>query len=188
MRKFRKLQLCRQVTPQDNRINCSIACDISDTFRCAIHFSLVAKSYCMHFRAMHEHAEMSNCPAKICAEIGSTFNLTQSTIDYCDVVWDGCSKTAQASLEVVHNNAARAILGAPYRSSATTLRNQLGWSTLTQRRKNHTAVWMYRCLRGHAPSYLQNTFLPSSEVHQLLHYTRQNSGVYMPRPRTSMLK
>ena len=127
-------------------------------------------------------------PLKYCAEIGSTFDLTQCTIDYCDVVRDGCSKTAQASLEVFHNNAARAILGAPYRSSGTTLRNQLGWSTLTQRRKNHTAVWMYCCLRGHAPSYLQNTFLPSFEVHQLLHYTRQNSGVYMPRPRTSMLK
>ena len=33
-------------------------------------------------------------------------------LDYCDVVWRGCSKT---ELEVVHNNAACAVLGAPYR-------------------------------------------------------------------------
>ena len=53
-------------------------------------------------------------------------SLVLPVLDYCDVVWDGCLKTAQASLEVVHNNAARAIVGAPYRSSATSLRNQFG--------------------------------------------------------------
>ena len=54
---------------------------------------------------------------------------------YCvaliDVVWSGCTETAAAAkLEVVKNNAGRAIVGAPYRSSATTLRNQLSWQSL----------------------------------------------------------
>ena len=50
------------------------------------------------------------------------------SLDYCDVVWAaaGCMKTAAKKLEVVQNNAARAIVGAPYRSSATALRTQLG--------------------------------------------------------------
>ena len=108
-------------------------------------------------------------PSKAIQKLYSS--LVLAALDYCYVVWDGCSKTAQASLEVVHNNAARATMGAPYRSSATSLRNQLGWLTLAQTRENHTAVWMYHCVRGYAPSYLQ-------------HYTRQSSGVYMPRPRT----
>ena len=124
------------------------------------------------------------CASKAVQKLYSS--LVLPALDYCDVVWDGCSKTAQANLEIVHNNAARAIRGAPYRSSATSLRNQLGWSTLAQRRENHTAVWMYRCVRGSAPSYLQNIFVPNSEIHQ--HYTRQSSGVYMPHPRTNKLK
>ena len=52
------------------------------------------------------------------------------SMDYGDVVWSGCTKTIAKKLEVVQNNAARAILGAPYRSSATALRTQLGCVTL----------------------------------------------------------
>ena len=39
------------------------------------------------------------------------------SLDYCDVVWSGCSQEDSNKLEVVHNN--RAITGAPYRCSAT---------------------------------------------------------------------
>ena len=61
-------------------------------------------------------------------------------MDYCDVVWSGCTKTIAKKLEVVQNNAARAILGASYRPSATALRTQLGWVTLETRRELNTAV------------------------------------------------
>ena len=69
------------------------------------------------------------------------------SLDYCDVVWSGCMKNAAKKLEVVQNNAARAVVGAPYRSSATTLRNQLGWQSLRKRREVHTATWVCRCLK-----------------------------------------
>ena len=107
------------------------------------------------------------------------------TLDYCDV-WDGCTKTASDKLEVVHlNNAARAILGAPYRSSATQLRCQLGWSTLSHRRNYHTTIWTYRCLRGHTPLTSEIImFTPNSNVHQ--HSTRQSNGLYIPQPKTTL--
>ena len=35
------------------------------------------------------------------------------SLDYCDVLWAGCMNTAAKKLEVVQNNAARAIVGAP---------------------------------------------------------------------------
>ena len=107
-------------------------------------------------------------------------------LDYCDVVWSGCSKTASDELEVVHNNAARAVLGAPHRTSATLLRDRLGWSTLTQRRICHTAIWTYRCLKGYAPPYLGDLFVPTSKIHQ--RHTRQSNGLYIPRPKTNYLK
>ena len=107
-------------------------------------------------------------------------------LDYCDVVWSGCSKTASDELEVVHNNAACVVLWAPYRTSATLLRDGLGWSTLTQRRICHTAIWTYRCLKGYAPLYLGGLFVPTSKIHQ--RYTRQSNGLYIPRPKTNYLK
>ena len=68
-------------------------------------------------------------------------------LPYCDVVWHGC---ASNKLEVVHNNAARTVLGAPYRSSATQLRSQLGWTTLGgERRDYHLAIWVYNCSKPH---------------------------------------
>ena len=71
--------------------------------------------------------------------------------------------------------------GAPYRSSATSLRNQLGCSTLNKRSKNHTAVWMYQ-------DVLPHTF--KLYLYQILRFINVilSSGVYMPRPRTNMLK
>ena len=80
-------------------------------------------------------------------------------------------KTIAKKLEVVQNNAARAILGAPYRSSATALRTQLGWVTLETRRELNTAVWVYRCLKpGVTPPYLHDIFQTIRKQHQ--HHTR----------------
>ena len=50
--KFRKVQLCCQVTPQDNRINCSRVCR-------------------MHFRTCYEHVEIA--PLKNCVEIAPLY-------------------------------------------------------------------------------------------------------------------
>ena len=92
-------------------------------------------------------------------------------LDYCDVVWHGCTKSASNKLEVVHNNAARTVLWAPYRSSATQLRSQLGWTTLGgERRDYHLAIWVYN----------------QPNTHQ--HETRNCHGLYVPRPRTNILK
>ena len=70
---------------------------------------------------------------------------------YCvaliDVIWSGCTETAAAKkLEVVKNNAGRAIVGAPYRSSATTLRNQLSWQSLKKTQKNRNYILQPGCI------------------------------------------
>ena len=102
------------------------------------------------------------------------------SLEYCDVVWSGCMKNAAKKLEVVENNAACAVVGAPYQSSATTFRNQLGWQSLQERRELHTATWVYRCLKSSlTPPYLQHDlFQPIHKQHQ--HHTwLSNNGVLM---------
>ena len=107
------------------------------------------------------------------------------SLDYCDMVWSGCTETAAKKLEVVQNNGARAIVGAPYQSPATTLRNQLGWPSLNKRRELHTATWVYRCLR---PGLTYTTYFSLSMHKQHQHHTRlSNNGVLIPRAHTNMM-
>ena len=113
------------------------------------------------------------------------------SLDYFDVVWSDCTETAAAKkLEVVKNNAGRTIVGAPYPSSATTLRNQLSWQSLKKQKTKqelHTATWVYRCLwPGLTSPYLHDLFQPIHKQHQ--HHTRlSNNGVLIPRARTNMM-
>ena len=108
------------------------------------------------------------------------------SLDYCDVVWSGCSQEDSNKLEVVHNNAARAITGAPYRCSATALRKKLGWPTLQQRRVFHTVMWTFQCLNHLTPPYLDDVFVSTFKLHHYL--TRQRNGIHLPNPRTNALK
>ena len=109
------------------------------------------------------------------------------SMDYCDVVSSGCTRTAAKELEVVQNNAAGTVLRAPYRSSATALRRQLCWVTLEKRRELYSAVCVHRCLRpGVTPSYLHDIFQPFWKQHQ--HRIRLSEhGVLVPRAHTNMM-
>jgi len=50
-----------------------------------------------------------------CAKRNLYTTIVLPSLDYCDVVWAaaGYTKTAAKKVEVVQNNAARAIVGAP---------------------------------------------------------------------------
>ena len=64
---------------------------------------------------------------------------------WCGMVWlygDCCCEEVRGS----ENNAGHAIVGAPYRSSATTLRNQLSWQSLKKNKKNRNYVLQPGCI------------------------------------------
>ena len=48
-----------------------------------------------------------------CVILNLYITIVLPSLDYCDVVWAGYTKTAAKKLKVVQNNAARAIVGAP---------------------------------------------------------------------------
>ena len=59
-------------------------------------------------------------------------------------------------------------------------------TTLGERRDYHLAIWVYKCIRGYPPSYFNEIFVSTSRIHQ--HETRNYRGLYVPRPRTNILK
>ena len=102
-------------------------------------------------------------------------------LDYCDVVWDSCTKKDAQCLETLLNYACCVVLRRQRHESATAARSDLGLTTLAIRRKIHLARLMHKCT--HSPPYLTSLFpLPSSH-HQ--HFTQSSSTVNLPPVRST---
>ena len=76
-------------------------------------------------------------------------------------------------LDVLLNRAGRTILKVPSRTSASVVRNELGWKALEERRAVHINTMVFKCLTGTVPSYLSSVFVPVSELHR--HQTRNST-------------
>ena len=85
-------------------------------------------------------------------------SLVQPLLDYCDVAWSPGALKQVDKLERVQKLAARIVLGAPSTARSVELYKTLNWSTLDQRRRYHTATYVFKVLNGLSPPYLQNTF------------------------------
>ena len=85
--------------------------------------------------------------------------------DYCDVVWSSCTQEESRRLESLLNFGCKTVLRRKRDSSSTAALKELGLTTLTLRRKLHTAQLMFRCLSSKVPSYLSRLFSSPSTFH-----------------------
>ena len=79
------------------------------------------------------------------------------TLDYCDIVWQGCGQGNCDSLERLQRRAAKQIhpnSGIEIDTLSLTLKLVL----LTDRRKAHTSILVKKCLIGFVPPYFLNYF------------------------------
>ena len=73
-------------------------------------------------------------------------SLVQPLLDYCDVAWSPGALKLVDKLERVQKLAARIVLGAPSTTRTVELYKTLNWSTLDQRRRYHTATYVFKVL------------------------------------------
>ena len=109
-------------------------------------------------------------------------------LTYADAVWGTCTQGQSRSLEHLQNYAARIILRRRVGASATDMRRELNWPTLTSRRAASEAVAAYQSVSGHGPAYLSALFQQCARTHQ--HATRSAScrGIRVPQVRTELGK
>ena len=93
------------------------------------------------------------------------YSLVQAYFDYCDVVWGDCSKTRTDKLQKLHTRAARIITRADHSIRSSDVLNSLEWSNLEERRKRHLLVMMFKVFNNNCPTYLQERFHITSEIH-----------------------
>ena len=114
-------------------------------------------------------------------------SLIEPLFDYCDVVWDTIGAVPSTRLQKLNNRAARVITQTGYEVRSSDIRNQLGWSTLDERRQNHKSIMMYKVLNGIAPAYLKRYFSYGADTSR---YFLRGSGVNLslPKPNTDYMK
>ena len=85
-------------------------------------------------------------------------------LEYACVVWDNCTEVLSDKLERVQKRAARIVSGAIIRTPTELIYEELGWSSLKERRKNQRVKMMHKIIKTGNPSYLHNTIpLPVNE-------------------------
>ena len=82
------------------------------------------------------------------------FSFVRPLLEYADVVWDNISDSLKHDLESVQNEVARIVSGATKYCNIQKLLFELKWETLTERRKKHRLLMLYKMLYGISPPYL----------------------------------
>ncbi len=100
--------------------------------------------------------------------------------NYCNFVYDGCSKTESNKLEVLQNNALRAIMNVDCRHSATNLHNVLNIEWLDVSRKQSAVCEIFKLLSGQGPKRVKDMF----NVREVRRTLRSNDSTQLVRPFT----
>jgi len=88
--------------------------------------------------------------------------FTASRLDYCNALLYDVSDKLMCRLQSVQNAAARLVTGVQRCEHITPILRQLHWLPMRQRVLFKTAVLVFQCLAGQAPSYLSDDCQPVS--------------------------
>ena len=81
-------------------------------------------------------------------------SLVRSSLEYADVVWNGCSESDSNLLQSLQIEGARVVTGALKGTNRVSLLNELYCVELSVRRKIHQLGLMYKMVHKFAPPYL----------------------------------
>ena len=95
-------------------------------------------------------------------------------LEYGDVVWCNLTHTESNELDKIQIEAARIATGATKLSSLELLSKEVGWESLSSRRKNHKLILFYKMFNGLTPAYLSSLVPPL--VGAASQYRLRNSG------------
>ena len=104
--------------------------------------------------------------------------LVISQIDYCSMIWSNTTESNLNRLQVAQNKAARLVLQCSYRTSVSTMNNELAWLSVKGRLHYSLLCFTKNIITSKAPEIIYKNLLLFSDIH---HYdTRQSSeGRYL---------
>jgi hypothetical protein len=100
-------------------------------------------------------------------------SLVRPILEYGDVVFDDNSIALSQKIDSLQLDAARTCTGALLSTNRNSIMHELGWNSLSDRRKNHKLNLYYKMVNGLTPSYLQE-LLPR-RVAEVSNYPLRNA-------------
>ena len=85
-------------------------------------------------------------------------SFLRPVLEYSAVVWDGCTLYEKESLENIQHEAARIVTGLTRSVSIEKLYSEIGWLSLSERRKYQKLIITFKSKLGMLPSYLSDLF------------------------------
>ena len=108
--------------------------------------------------------------------------------DYADTIWDNCTNTQSNTLENLHLEAMRIIIGSVQGTSHQKLYgNESGFCTLKERRKRHKLIQFHKMINNTCPDYLSD-LVPSLVSTTNPYYRRQPYERIIPSFRTELYR
>ncbi len=79
-------------------------------------------------------------------------------LEYASIVWDNCAIYENNILDKIQYDAARIVTGLTRSVSINNLLKEIGWVSLSYRRKLQKLILVYNYKTGNLPSYLNELF------------------------------
>ena len=102
------------------------------------------------------------------------FSFIRPLLEYADVVWNNCAKYEAEALDLIQNEAARIVTGATRLASIESLLTEKSWETLSDRRRKHKLILVYKMKNDLCPEYLSS--LTPTNVGSTTHYSLRNAN------------
>ena len=100
-------------------------------------------------------------------------------------MWGNCGATLQAKLQKLQDRSARIIRNVDWNVPSSDNLNELNWTPLNARRRQHDAIVMNKIINNDVPQYLKDKFHFVNSSYAL---RRSNMYVAVPKPDTESLK
>lgn len=106
-------------------------------------------------------------------------------LEYADTIWDNCTENDKHELDKIQNEAARICTGTTKLVSLDKLKKEIGWESLSERRRKHKLIAFYKMTHSLSPSYLSD-LVPQSVSAQSQYNLRNTNDLQVPHSRTSL--
>jgi ribonuclease P/MRP protein subunit RPP40 len=117
-----------------------------------------------------------NLPRSALERIYTT--MIRPIIEYGDIVYDNITITQSQQLEHLQRRAALICTGGYRHTEHRVLLNELGWDTLTSRRKKHRLTAYYKMIKNKGPEHILPHLPETVAAH---HYNLRNRNKLIPR-------
>ena len=87
------------------------------------------------------------------------FSFIRPFLEYGDVVWNNIPQYLKDDLDKIQNEPARIVTGCSKLVSLTNLRQECGWESLSERRRKHKLILLFKMVKGFVPLYSSSLVL-----------------------------